>query len=426
MAMNFAAKVNSPQPQARSDNMADYIIKRPEFQNFMEAGKDVAKPLHGRDLILETSNMPTDELMQTIKAHTAAKLSQAYNDFDKTGSDLYKLEPSMHRAALVESVSEAYNKAKSDPNFNSVDDDNYRNQMFDITTMSDMDMYDAVQEHLEQNRFNSSTFNQTKETSVQSLYDCIDSEIKRYSGEAIRAELDDADIKISTGEAMMTGAAMMPYGDMISHNITKRDIDEYNRDIRCAKYDSDDYYEQLNGSNKSHESESYSEPVPIPEEERVNNIVEFNDCNKPFKIDLSKIDSIELRYETSDYVGGIDSDGHERKDNFERTERFTSYSYSPYTDKIIRVNGVCIDPEAGYVTTCDSASVSDSIKDDMKDADGYCKIYAVKDGKECDLLPYLEAGTKNKSFDKRVEASHMLTDADFDKSEQEIQHEAGD
>ena len=100
-------------------------------------------------------------------------------------------------------------------------------------------------------------------------------------------------------------------------------------------------------------------------------------------LDFNSISSLDIEWSSSEYLGGIDSDGHERKDNF--TERYSNISFydGGYPDMLIRYDGTAEYATGDYpVPAADAAAEIEEYLDKSIDDKNISIIIKNKDGSE--------------------------------------------
>ena len=100
-------------------------------------------------------------------------------------------------------------------------------------------------------------------------------------------------------------------------------------------------------------------------------------------LDFSEVSSLDIEWTSIEYVGGIDSDGHERKDNF--TERYSNISFydGGYPDMLIRYDGTAEYATGDYpVPAADAAAEIEEYLDKSIDDKNISIIIKNKDGSE--------------------------------------------
>lgn len=100
-------------------------------------------------------------------------------------------------------------------------------------------------------------------------------------------------------------------------------------------------------------------------------------------LDFSEVSSLDIEWTSTEYVGGIDSDGHERKDNF--TERYSNISFydGGYPDMLIRYDGTAEYATGDYpVPAADAAAEIEEYLDKSIDDKNISIIIKNKDGSE--------------------------------------------
>lgn len=100
-------------------------------------------------------------------------------------------------------------------------------------------------------------------------------------------------------------------------------------------------------------------------------------------LDFSEISSLDIEWTNTEYVGGIDSDGHERKDNF--TERYSNIAFydGGYPDMLIRYDGTDEYAAGDYpVPVADAAAEIEEYLDKSVDDKNISIIIKNKDGSE--------------------------------------------
>ena len=105
-------------------------------------------------------------------------------------------------------------------------------------------------------------------------------------------------------------------------------------------------------------------------------------------LDFSEISSLDIEWTSTEYLGGIDSDGHERKDNF--TERYSNISFydGGYPDMLIRYDGTAEYATGDYpVPVADAATEIEEYLDKSIDDKSISIIVKDRDGN----VNYLDA-----------------------------------
>ena len=100
-------------------------------------------------------------------------------------------------------------------------------------------------------------------------------------------------------------------------------------------------------------------------------------------LDFSEVSSLDIEWTSTEYVGGIDSDGHERKDYF--TERYSNISFydGGYPDMLIRYDGTAEYATGDYpVPAADAAAEIEEYLDKSIDDQNISIIIKNKDGSE--------------------------------------------
>jgi len=100
-------------------------------------------------------------------------------------------------------------------------------------------------------------------------------------------------------------------------------------------------------------------------------------------IDFNSISSLDIEWSSSEYLGGIDSDGHERKDNF--TERYSNISFydGGYPDMLIRYDGTAEYATGDYpVPAADAAAEIEEYLDKSIDDKSISVVIKDKNGSE--------------------------------------------
>lgn len=96
-------------------------------------------------------------------------------------------------------------------------------------------------------------------------------------------------------------------------------------------------------------------------------------------IDFKNISSITLRTSTEEYIGGIDSNGHERRDNFSLSEKETEFYYSDFRNSL-----VCFDNDFGETEITINAALDEiqNFLDTALEDNDKSIVIKHKDGKE--------------------------------------------
>ncbi len=96
-------------------------------------------------------------------------------------------------------------------------------------------------------------------------------------------------------------------------------------------------------------------------------------------IDFKNISSIALRTSTEEYIGGIDSNGHERRDNFSLSEKETEFYYSDFRNSL-----VCFDNDFGEMEITINAALDEiqNFLDTALEDNDKSIVIKHKDGKE--------------------------------------------
>lgn len=96
-------------------------------------------------------------------------------------------------------------------------------------------------------------------------------------------------------------------------------------------------------------------------------------------IDFKNISSITLRTSTEEYIGGIDSNGHERRDNFSLSEKETEFYYSGFRNSL-----VCFDNDFGETEITINAALDEiqNFLDTALEDNDKSIVIKHKDGKE--------------------------------------------
>ena len=96
-------------------------------------------------------------------------------------------------------------------------------------------------------------------------------------------------------------------------------------------------------------------------------------------IDFKNISSITLRTSTEEYIGGIDSNGHERRDNFSLSEKETEFYYSDFRNSL-----VCFDNDFGEMEITINAALDEiqNFLDTALEDNDKSIVIKHKDGKE--------------------------------------------
>ncbi|MCR5109313.1 MAG: DEAD/DEAH box helicase family protein [Ruminococcus sp.] len=100
-------------------------------------------------------------------------------------------------------------------------------------------------------------------------------------------------------------------------------------------------------------------------------------------LDFNSISSLDIEWSSSEYLGGIDSDGHERKDNF--TERYSNISFydGGYPDMLIRYDGTAEYATGDYpVPATDAAAEIEEYLDKSIDDKNISVVIKDKNGSE--------------------------------------------
>lgn len=100
-------------------------------------------------------------------------------------------------------------------------------------------------------------------------------------------------------------------------------------------------------------------------------------------LDFSEVSSLDIEWTSTEYVGGIDSNGHERKDNF--TDRYSNIAFydGGYPDMLIRYDGTAEYATGDYpVQAADAAAEIEEYLDKSIDDKDISIIIKNKDGSE--------------------------------------------
>lgn len=108
----------------------------------------------------------------------------------------------------------------------------------------------------------------------------------------------------------------------------------------------------------------FGDPVPLSssDKEKQNELSPGFIEKYNLEIDFSKINSVSLEYEYDEYEGGIDSDGHERKDNYSHHKDEIKFSTDELNNIIRSENG-----ELGYIET--EVTLSEALEEIEKHLD---------------------------------------------------------
>ena len=127
-------------------------------------------------------------------------------------------------------------------------------------------------------------------------------------------------------------------------------------------------------------------------------------------MDFKEISSLDIEWSSSVYLGGIDSDGHERKDNY--TERISSISFydGDYPDMLIRYDGTDEYSANDYpVPIADAAAEIENYLDKSIE-DNSIRVYVHnKDGSE----KYIDAESLIKSNEKAQDTADNAEQLSF-------------
>ena len=100
-------------------------------------------------------------------------------------------------------------------------------------------------------------------------------------------------------------------------------------------------------------------------------------------LDFNSISSLDIEWSSSEYLGGIDSDGHERKDNFTEGYSNIAFYHGGYPDMLIRYDGTDEYSTGHYpVTVANAAAEIEEYLDKSIDDKNISIIIKNKDGSE--------------------------------------------